>query len=270
MFKKGRSSSGISDTRDSDALDLYENSAKYYDLWTEDFTEDIDFYLEWAEETGSPILEGMCGTGRILIPLAEEGHEVVGVDRSTAMLDQCTAKISMLDEEVVERIDIIHEDVRYFELDREFRLAIVPYNSFLHLLKTEGQEQALKNISSYMTENGVFIMSVFNPDLSRPEGVVRHTGTKVTDKGEIVSRFESQEFDTPSQRTTIHYFYDISRQDESVTRVTTSFKLRYLFHREAIDLMKRCGLEVTEVYGDYSRSPFRKESKLMVFVARKS
>ncbi len=269
-MKRERSFSRTSDTSDNEALDLYENSAKYYDLWTQDFTEDIDFYLRLAEEAGSPILEGMCGTGRILIPLAQEGYEVVGVDRSTAMLDQCTAKISMLDEEVVERIDIIQEDIRDFELDREFRLVLVPYNSFLHLLETEDQESALKNIAKHMSGDGMFVMSVFNPDLKRAEGVLRHTGTRVTDKGEIVSRFESQEFDTPSQRTTIHYFYDISRQDEPVTRVTTAFEFRYLFYREAIDLMSRCGLEVTDVYGDYSRSPFKKDSKLMVFVARKS
>jgi SAM-dependent methyltransferase len=253
-----------------ESLDEYEVSAKYYDIWTEDLTEDIEFYRQLAETTGFPILECMCGTGRILIPLAKKGYEVMGIDRSAAMLDCLTAKLELLDDETQGKIDVIHDDIRTFKTKERFRLAIVPFNSFLHLLETKDQETALKNISKHMTGEGLLSMSVFNPKLDRPEKVVRHEGTKLTAQGEIISKFECQTFDQPSQRTTVHYFYDISRQDRQLKRVTTTFTLRYLFHREAMDLLERCGFDVLEVYGDYDFSPFKKTSDLMIFVARKA
>ena len=51
---------------------------------------DIHFYRALARnrmDFGSgTILNLACGTGRLLIPLARDGHQVVGVDRSEAML----------------------------------------------------------------------------------------------------------------------------------------------------------------------------------------
>ncbi|MDD1773175.1 MAG: class I SAM-dependent methyltransferase [Methanomassiliicoccales archaeon] len=273
ISRKGGNSSASSATSSKavkESLDEYDVSAKYYDIWTEDLTDDIAFYQQMAGTTGFPILECMCGTGRILVPLAEKGYEVTGVDRSTAMLDCLTAKLELLDDETQGRIDVIHDDVRTFKTKERFKLAIVPFNSFLHLLETEDQENALNNIRKHLTGDGLLTMSVFNPKLDRAESVVRHHGTKLTAQGEIISKFECQTFHQPSQRTTVHYFYDISRQDRQLRRVTTTFTLRYLFHRETVDLLKRCGFDVLEVYGDYDFSPFKKTSDLMIFVARKA
>src|SRR5215204_5377235 len=44
------------------------------------------FYRDLARRTGGPILELACGTGRLTVPLASDGHEVVGLDASPAML----------------------------------------------------------------------------------------------------------------------------------------------------------------------------------------
>ena len=263
-------SSGRSDTSSDDVFDIYEEGAKYYDLWYEDQTEDLEFYRQMAEKSGGPILECMCGTGRPLIPLAKEGYDITGFDRSYAMLDRLTAKLEELDEDIQEKVHIGHGDIRSFSCGRKYRLIFVPFNSFMHLLETEDQEAALRNISEHLEEGGLFCMSLFNPQLDRPEGLLRHRGTKLTVHGEVISKFEAQTFDASRQRTTVHFFYDISRQDREMRRVTTVFTLRYLFHQEAVELMRRCGLEVVDTYGDHSFSPFRKGSETMVFVARKS
>jgi len=272
MSRKERDFSVKSDIKDDDeigSLDLYESFAKYYDKWYEGYDEDIEFYLKMADLAGDPVLVCMCGTGRVLIPLAEAGHTVTGVDRSPAMLDVCGLKIDLLDEETQKRIQIMQDDVRDFKTGTRFKLAIIPFNSFLHLIRTEDQERALTNIREHLQDDGLLVLSVFNPDLNRLEEIVKHVGTKVTDEGEIISRFESQVFDHSRQTTTVHYFYDISRQDGPVRRVTSSFTLRYMFHNEMSALLERCGFDVLEIYGDYDLTPFKKNSELMIFVARK-
>jgi SAM-dependent methyltransferase len=269
--KKGKSSSARSDTsfEEPEALDEYEQSAKYYDVWYEDFTEDVGFYVSLAERTGGPILESMCGTGRIMIPLADAGYEVTGVDRSAAMLDILSAKLDLIGGKVESNIDVIQGDVRSFKSAKRFRLAIIPFNSFLHLLTRGEQDEALANINKHMEKNGLLAFSIFNPRLDRPEGLMRHRGTKVTSKNEIISKFEAQTFDLTKGITNVHYFYDISRQDREFRRVTTNMKLRLLFYQEAVDLLMDNGFAVEETYGDYAFSPFRKNSELMAFVARK-
>ncbi len=268
--QKGESSFGASDTSaDVESLDLYEVSAKYYDIWNEDFQDDVQFYLKLAERTGGPVLECMSGTGRVLIPFARAGLDITGVDRSPAMLDVCATKLSFEKSEVQQRVDMLQGDVRDVKLDRMFKMAFMPVNSFLHLLEQRDQEAALRNIHAHLEEGGLFSFVVFSPRLNRPEQLLRHRGTKITRQGEIISWFESQTFDQANQRTTVTYFYDISRQDKPVRRVTSVFTLRYLFHREAQELLERTGFDVLEVYGDYNGGPFKATSELMLFVARK-
>ncbi|QLH74924.1 MAG: class I SAM-dependent methyltransferase [Methanomassiliicoccales archaeon] len=267
---KGASSSGRSVTSIEDAADQYELFAKYYDIWHEDFTEDIEFYKRMASSTGGPVLVCMCGTGRTLIPLAKEGYEITGFDLSDAMLDKLTAKLETLDEEVLENVHVGHADIRDFMCGKRYRLIFVPFNSFLHLLETADQEVALRNIAEHLDDEGRFVLSMFNPQLDRPENLLRHRGTRMMRTGEIITWFESQTFDRSKQTTTSMYFFDISRQDKDLRRVTTSVTLRYMFMREAVELLERCGLEVVETYGDYLQGPFRDDSKMMVFVARKS
>jgi len=51
--RNGESSFAASDTSaEKEVLDPYEASAKYYDIWHEDFRDDVEFYLRLAKRTG--------------------------------------------------------------------------------------------------------------------------------------------------------------------------------------------------------------------------
>src|SRR5436305_4442189 len=63
-----------------------------YDAWCRSVTEDIGFYVDLAIASGGPVLEVGVGSGRIAVPTALAGVEVVGVDLSEAMLDLARAK----------------------------------------------------------------------------------------------------------------------------------------------------------------------------------
>jgi SAM-dependent methyltransferase len=56
--------------------------------------QDVAFYRMLADERGGPILDAGCGTGRLLVPLARDGHRVLGIDRSAAMLARAAWRLS--------------------------------------------------------------------------------------------------------------------------------------------------------------------------------
>jgi len=205
----------------------------------------------------------------VLVPFAQAGYQITGVDRSATMLDRCTTKVSFEPPSVQQNIELVHGDVVDVSLEKKFKLIFMPFNSFLHLLSTAAQESALRNVARHLEDDGLFSFAVFSPRLDRPEHLMRHRGTKVTNQGEIISWFEAQTFDQGNQITTVTYFYDISRQDKPARRVTTEFTLRYLFYREGLELLARCGFEVVGTYGDYREGEYTATSPLMAFVARK-
>ena len=67
-------------------MSLYDSIAELYDPWSVSVTEDVAFYVEEAERAGSPVVELAVGTGRIAVPIARAGVNVIGVDASPGML----------------------------------------------------------------------------------------------------------------------------------------------------------------------------------------
>ncbi|HCF28232.1 MAG TPA: hypothetical protein DEV81_13755 [Cyanobacteria bacterium UBA11049] len=67
----------------SSALD-YEQIARLYDSYLR-FTDDLPFFLQECQEIDGSVLELICGTGRISIPLLEAGVSLTCVDASPVM-----------------------------------------------------------------------------------------------------------------------------------------------------------------------------------------
>ena len=65
---------------------LYDEIASFYDPWSRSVTEDVAFYVDEALASGGPVVELAVGTGRIAIPIAQAGIDVIGVDSSPGML----------------------------------------------------------------------------------------------------------------------------------------------------------------------------------------
>ena len=55
---------------------------------------DVTFWRGLAARAKGRVLELGCGTGRVLVPVARDGRRIVGIDRSTPMLDRARAKLA--------------------------------------------------------------------------------------------------------------------------------------------------------------------------------
>lgn len=100
---------------------------------------DVDFFVEAAKQSGGPVLEVGCGTGRILLPTARSGIPVTGLDLSEYMLDVCRQELEKEPRKVQDRVSLIHGDMRNFSLGKKFPLITLPFRPFQHLLTVEDQ-----------------------------------------------------------------------------------------------------------------------------------
>lgn len=96
----------------------------------EKYSNEFVFYIGEAMIAGALIAEFASGAGRVLIPLAESGVEVYGVEASEEMIGLAKKVISRRSAEVQERIHLIRGDMRRTRLPERVALIIVPYITF--------------------------------------------------------------------------------------------------------------------------------------------
>src|SRR3954462_148981 len=97
--------------------DLYLNTVQYYDhIAPYRARTDVAFYVDEAKNAIGPVLELGCGTGRILIPTAQAGIEITGLDASESMLARCREKLRNESVQVQQRVELIYGDMREFDL----------------------------------------------------------------------------------------------------------------------------------------------------------
>src|SRR5262249_54837042 len=108
---------------------------------------------------GGRALELGVGTGRIAIPLAERGVEVVGIDASQRMLEKLRAK--------TDRIAIVEGEMVDVAAEGEFELVYVVFNTFFALLTQDDQVRCFANVAARLKPDGAFVLQAFVPDPSR-------------------------------------------------------------------------------------------------------
>ncbi|HMU37669.1 MAG TPA: class I SAM-dependent methyltransferase [Pseudomonadota bacterium] len=132
---------------------------------------DIAWYRRLAKdmlpERNQSILELACGTGRLLFPLARDGHHVIGIDRSAHMLARCRERMAHYGSRLSSRISLVQADFRVLPIapPEPFFLIVCPFNGLLHLYDREDFTRFFDGIRNILHPDGLFAFDVSNPDL---------------------------------------------------------------------------------------------------------
>jgi SAM-dependent methyltransferase len=237
---------------------------------------DTAFYVAMAREAAGRVLELGCGTGRVLLPTARAGTEIAGLDRSTAMLERCHARLRAEPAEVRARVQLVRGDMAAFALDRRFALITAPFRSFQHLLRVEDQLACLRTVHRHLLPGGRLVFDVFHPlpaALHDPAWTeeredVPETALAAGRRFRRTARVAS--FHRDEQVNRVELIFYLTHPDGRTERRVETFPMRYFFRYEVEHLLARSGFRLTGLYGDFDRSPFRSESPEMIFLAEKS
>lgn len=240
---------------------------RLYDADYSDFTADLDLWLPFAKRTGGPILEAMCGTGRVLLPLAQAGHTVVGLDIAPTMIERAQAKLAAFP-----LARTVVGDVRDFALPERFALAFIAMNSFMHLPTPDDQFEALEQVRAHLRPDGLLILDLFNPDpreLTADEGVLVHAKSFEVE-GQHVQKYVLRRTDLAEQTHYVEFVYDEVGPDRVVRRSVLPFTMRWVYRYELEYLLAHNGFALEAVYGSYELDEFGSDSERLIAVARLS
>lgn len=216
--------------------------------------------------TGGPVLELGVGSGRVAIPIAKDGHEVVGIDRSKAMLARAAKKAK----EQRTKLTLVEADMRSFSLERTFPLVTIPFNTFL-MLEPDDRWACLARCREHLSEHGRLAIDVFQPDpnvIAGLDGAVREDWRRPDpETGRLITKFSSTRGNVDGVR--FHWWFDEDLPDGTVRRIGREVSLHYLYRREAELLFPAAGFEIDTLHGSYDGEAPTSTSPKLLFVLRR-
>lgn len=248
-----------------DCMQLYDDG-RHYDALNKDFVKDIPFYLRQIKKYGEPVLELACGTGRITIPLAEQGIRITGLDISKPMLTHAKKKASAKGV----NIEWVKADCRNFKLNKKFRVIFFPFNSIAHLHDLQSFESCFACVKRQLMPKGRFIIDIFNPrldyftrDPSKRYPVARYSDP---DGRGMVIVSESNVYDTTTQINRIKWYYKIGKETREIVKENN---MRILYPQELDALLHYNGFRIEAKFGDYDETPFTSKSPKQLIICYK-
>lgn len=263
---------GVPVRRKAMSLEEFTSLAKYFDRISGDRTEEIDFFKRTLRPYGKKILDVACGTGAIAIPLAHYGFHVTGIDQSQQMLDEANTKLQHVRPIIRNRIALSKEDMKSFRLDeRNFDGAFIAFNTFLFMTQRKDQRATLASIRNHLRTGGALLLDVFQPDYLRPQGVLRlERNYRDPTTGTTIVRLTQQTIN-PQDQVTHVWSLTLARERRKEWQFFSDEFDLYLYSKSELQLLLESqGFQIIDIYGDYKRHPFDRDSKKMLFLAEKS
>jgi SAM-dependent methyltransferase len=215
----------------------YDAIARLYDAWSRSVVEDVPFYVEEARASGGPVVELAVGTGRLAVPIAASGIQVIGVDSSRGMLEICAERAALAGVE----LDLRFGDLRDPPVFERVPLVTCPFRSLLHLRTDADRRRALRSVRRLLAPGGRFVFDVFAP--ARDD--IEDTHGRWLEREHGI--WERADWDENTRTLTL------SVRDANVS---STMQLAWLSADEWRRLLAEEGFTVVACYGWFDRRPY--------------
>jgi SAM-dependent methyltransferase len=247
----------------NESIDSLYLDPERYDLIYGEYTEIPKWLFDDIPQNGN-ILELACGTGRCTIPIAQQGREVWGIDNSPPMLHLCSVKA----EQAGVNISLFPDDIRDFDLNKQFSMIMLVSNTLWHLLSHDDAVECFSCVKKHIKPDGIFMISVFVPDpeiLSRdPEKRYEYGDYIDPETGDHIFITHTAQYDRETQIRDIQCY----KGDED--QVIAELRLRMYFPEELDTLLLDNGFSIKNKYGCWDKTPFGLKSKLQLIFSTKT
>lgn len=229
------------------------------------YREDIPFWEALAAQQGGPILELGCGTGRVLLALAQAGHAVHGLDNDPDALAVLENRINRRN---VANVAYYQADMTNFSFKTPFALIILPCNTY-STLSSQQRLATLARVQQHLAPGGIFAASMLNPmrlsDLpERGEPELEETFAHPRSGNPVQVSSAWQRVDGCVQ---VYWHYDHLLPDGQVERSTATQQHGLASVDDYQNEISAAGFELKDRYGDFERAAYSSNSPYYIFVA---
>ncbi|UCB42601.1 MAG: class I SAM-dependent methyltransferase [Dehalococcoidales bacterium] len=255
--------------------DLEPHIAEIYDQ-VETYSDDVELIRKLIGGRGPlRILEPFCGTGRILIPLAFDGHELVGFDQSKGMLNRARTKVKQLPEQIQSRINLYEADVVKDKWPIGFDLVVLGGNCFYELATPEEQEKCMISAATSLHSGGHIYVDNDHMEGELDKSWQRSgvnqgfpTGT-CSDSTRVESTMETIWSDVALRLARFRRCTRVTLPDGSIIENEYIQQKHPVSKVEVQTWLESHGFTVKQVYGDRTGNLYNKESPRAIFWAEK-
>jgi ubiquinone/menaquinone biosynthesis C-methylase UbiE len=256
-------------TRPGEGWRGWDDYAAFYD-WENAQTvqrRDVAFWQRLAAAAEGPVLELGCGTGRITLPVARSGTDVIGLDRSLPMLQRASVKLRRA--RLTRRAALVRGDIRHLPFRRaQFPLVMAPYGILQSLTRERDLAATLDSVARVLPKRGRFGIDLV-PDLPRwSEYEARKTMSGRMGRDTKVSLVESVTQDRARGLTIFDQRY-VTRRNGVRRQHLFSLTFRTLSIRQMANRLERAGFAIDAVLGDYRGGPWDARADVWVILASK-
>jgi SAM-dependent methyltransferase len=198
-------------------------------------------------------LEFAVGTGRIAVPLRAAGVQVQGIELSVDMVAELRRKRGGDDQS----IPVTMGDMATARVPGQFTLVYLVYNTIQNLLEQADQVACFRNAAAHLAPGGRFVIESSVPPLRQLP-----PGAAAVPHDVSAAHLGFDTFEVARQRLTSHHYFT---SDDGRTIYSASLH-RFVWPSE-LDLMAHlAGLQLTERWGDWTRTAFTDDSESHVSV----
>ena len=242
----------------------YQDVAENYDRYLEvmyahdDHHENFqEFYLSLARKYGAGgVVDVACGTGAVLLYLAERGIEIDGTDLSAEMCKVAAAKADAMGL----RLNIIPADMTAFSSGRKYSLAIIARSGFMHLPTQALQEAALRNLREQLLPGGILTLNTFDPwppmqaqQMSTSPEDYSFRLEYVNSRGNREKIWNAITYNPYTQQMYGNWkFEEFNKKGEMIGERIRPLRMRQTNRWEMFLLARLCGFEVVDIYRGYN------------------
>jgi ubiquinone/menaquinone biosynthesis C-methylase UbiE len=234
--------------------EYYGMMAETWDLFRGDTSqwEDRLFYLDVIRESGQPVLDVGCGTGRLLLDYMAQGIDIDGVDISPDMLALCQGKASSLG--LTPRL--YEGSMEDMKLPRSYQTIMVPSSSFQLLLDPIQARRAMENFFAHLLPGGTLVMPFMKVWQEGYDTSWRQTGEKIRESdGATVKRWSRNWYDAETQLEHSEERYEVIIDGVVVDTEhhIHSPATREYTQKQALDVFVAVGFVDLRVYKGFTR-----------------
>jgi SAM-dependent methyltransferase len=211
------------------------------------------FYVEMACERDGRVFDLACGSGRLTIPLAQAGLQVMGGDLSPEMLQRARRSAEAQSIE----LDLVQLDMRDFDLNgRTFDTIVVAMNSVLHLHSLDDFRSFFRSAARHLSQGGRLVFDAFMPSVAMlgcDPNKRQFVGRAIHGTLGNVTLEETIRYDPLTQISHVNWYWSTEVKRDFWT---VPLQMRVIFPQEMPLLIAAGGLRLVERFGDFDRSPF--------------